>query len=77
MDREYFEDLIISDEHMFAGYAKLFLGSGGSTGKGFLEWCWEHFQAEPSSSPTTFFRLARLLGFFLDRSPSQKNSPAR
>jgi hypothetical protein len=53
MEREQFEDLMLSDQKVFAGYARLFMILKITKFKGFLDWCWEKYQegVQPSSVP--------------------------
>jgi hypothetical protein len=52
MDREQFEELMLSDQKIFAGYAKLFMILKITKIQGFLDWCWEKYQEgiQPSSA---------------------------
>ena len=44
MDREQFVELLLTDQKIFAGYAKLFMTLKNTKAQGFLEWCWEKYQ---------------------------------
>jgi hypothetical protein len=56
MDREQFEDLMLSDQKTFAGYARLFMYLKGRQLQGFLDWCWEKYLdgAQPNANSTGF-----------------------
>jgi hypothetical protein len=56
MDREQFEDLMLTDQKTFAGYAGLFMYLKGMQLQGFLDWCWEKYldSAQPNTYSTVF-----------------------
>ena len=51
MDREQFMDLMLTDQKVFARYARLFMDSEGIRSQGFLDWCWENYRDGGRSSP--------------------------
>jgi hypothetical protein len=54
MDREGFENLILTNKNIFARYARLFMDDGGTPFQGFMDWCWEKYQHEVQPIPHFF-----------------------
>ena len=51
MDRDQFEDLMLTDQKIFACYARLFMDLAGTAQQGFLDWCWEKWLEGTQPSP--------------------------
>jgi hypothetical protein len=63
MDREQFEDLMLTDQKTFANYAGLFMDLKGTQVQGFLDWCWEKYLDEARPTPnSTLWCLLYLQG---------------
>ncbi len=43
MNRDQFEDLILTDEKLFAHYARLFMDSKDAQGQSLIDWCWRRY----------------------------------
>jgi hypothetical protein len=50
MDREQFMDLMLTDQKIFARYARLFMDLGRIRTQGFLDWAWERYRDGARSS---------------------------
>ena len=70
MNREKFEDLMLTDQETFESYAKQFMDIQGTQLQGFLDWCWVKYLdgSQPSPHSTglvlTFIRTGLALLVF-------------
>lgn len=81
MNREQFEDLMLTDQKTFAGYARLFMDLKGTQLQGFLDWCWEKYHDGHSQGPvlpaleSTFIRTVQALLVFPGIRFSEERNP--